>query len=112
MAERPPGPVWEGDFDGPLGPCWRQPLAALALVVSDIKFKAKSLDPVSPRPGVAQTGERPRGEAQASTLRAAGDGEELGQVRGRLPKLTPLSAVLLCCICLPSPNISYLMFDK
>ena len=106
MAERPPGPVWEGDFDGALGPCWRQPLAALALVVSDIKDKAKGLDPVSPRPGVAQTGKRPRGEAQASTVRAAGEGEELAQVRGRLLGLTPLSALLLCWTCLPSPTKS------
>ena len=95
MAKRPPGPVWEGDFDGPLGPCWRQPLAALALVVSDIKDKAKGLDPVSPRPGVAQTDERPNlREAQASALRAAGEGEDFLQVRGRSLKLavrpTPL----------------------
>ncbi|KAK9846402.1 hypothetical protein WJX81_003101 [Elliptochloris bilobata] len=32
MTERPPDPVWEGDFEKPLGPCWRQPLAALALI--------------------------------------------------------------------------------
>ena len=45
MVERPTGLIWEGDLDGSLEPCWRQPLTAIALIVSDVKDKAKGLDP-------------------------------------------------------------------